>query len=405
MNLHRSLCGALAMMLGGGASTAAQDTMAMTMPSTTYLDRIFLFGAQDSTPPSVQVAGASMPVRRVSAGRWCADAIVAQPGVSALVTATGDGLTASRAVTWTAIDLRAPAVASLDTGVGARVALVADSIALADGPDGAMPIPPAIDGVVTVALTQGGTYRFTGPGGAQLTVRVFAVTTEPDPATPLALRTGWPGSNLGPVSALPIVPDPGAVTVTADGVQVSRLANGTLALQSGTPGPKELLLRVGGANGPVVASVPVIFFDLRVGTPVQVMPDGAPLPVGEPGSLVIYGAPTDHTRYRLPVTITPAVPNVRVTLEKFAHDGYFAGGATTVTVSSNGSLSSVGEPGFAPIDGALIHPLSLWIPPGKAMTTCLQTRVITTIRGWSVSEAVPAGVASLHQGRKAEVLP
>jgi len=67
---------------------------------------------------------------------------------------------------------------------------------------------------------------------------------------------------------------------------------------------------------------------------------------GTPGTLTVLGAAGEPQRFRARIVITPWVPNLKLTFTKFAHPAYFLGGATTFTVLSDGTRTTLDEPGF-----------------------------------------------------------
>ena len=310
------------------------------------------------------------------------------------VAATANGVTRSRLVTWDSLNLDGPALA-IDARVDDRIALRTNGTSFTvRSPAGETRQVRVVPNLVSFfRLSESGAYRFTRADGTNgVTIRVYAPTVQPDPDQPVAVMTDGHSHRF----PLPVAPTTdGLFCTSADPDLIVARAGSSVDIRANTTGTHLGAVRIGSATGPILGIVPVVGFTFDIKDALFPQPVDKDGNVPEREGITVLGAMDQPQRLRARVVMKPWVPNAKLTFTKFAHPAFFLKGATTFTVLSDGTPSSLGEAGMVTTvdaDGVRVGTFDYTIynpPKNGSQCVYLETRMLFG--------GEPTGVAKLFQ--------
>lgn len=380
-------------------------SLTLQAPAHTYLSPACIEGTYASVLPGVTTSEYTAEPNVLGDHMWFAN-VPLLTGVTNDLTVQ-EGLTSIESqITWDIIAIDAPQIATLSARVADSVALesISGSGLSILHPDGTTTtLSPSLT-TRYVTFDAPGVWTISAAGAsASLVVGVYDGTFRIDSLHPLAIEQNIQYdidmslySQLHPNAAnLLYVSQDTGLTVSSQ--------PGHILVKGNTIGTRYGSVRLGAINGPILAPITVTCFTLTGwGNVRSIMSDGSALPAysgaGEP-QLVDVSDGNGQARRRITLTMTPYVPNVTLFVTKFAHPTSFSNGYTNFSVVTDGSASSIGEPGFttATIDGQQVGQFAfdLFSQNGAPATYCLRHSTRTNANFYIMNLSYPVPITQV----------
>lgn len=322
------------------AMTFVSATESLSVPAQTYVSPVCIEGYSTSAPLVVlTVGGVVKPTNQIGVHTWYANVNLSADVTTAVVSAYKTAKV-TKSTIWKSFDFQASTSLTLNARVGDRVNLKSTDVITQVSPTGSTIV---VSG--PVACTSAGTWTFSSTGRS-LTLKVYGMMFAQDPKQPVSCRLS---KTIPWVYPVPVLPDSASLFTSGEDTRTTATLSGDNVSILGTAlGCRNILLRHTSATGPIVACVPVQTWDYDVTGIAHaplVYPDGS-TPDPTYAGITILSSATAPRRMDCTLILKPYVPNLRLSIVKFAHASTFIGGATSFTVLTDGSATSLGEAGF-----------------------------------------------------------
>jgi len=381
-----------------------QSSLTARVPQHTYVSPACIEGSFANALPSILVNDLPAPSLTLGGTLWYANVPLLTATTNAVSIQEGT-TTLDQIITWDVMDVDGLTINTLSARVSDSIAVMSSlggSINITH-PDGTL--TTLAPNVVTqyVTLTSAGQWTISNASNSSsISIAVFDGSFAVDPAHPLSIeQNGVYAIDLSSYTELQ--PNASSLVFVSQDPELSVQQSGSqLQITGYNIGSRYGSVRIGSTTGPILAPLPTTCFAISGwGSQTYVMPDGSPIPndyVGGP-DLIQFTDAANNSRFVSTLTITPYVPNVTITITKFAHPTTFIGGATTFTIATDGSPSSLGENGFAvsTVNGVQVGTFSFTMisPPDAPGTYCLMKSDSTSASFINNSQTYPIPVVSL----------